>query len=84
MTLVDYQRWLAGQREFQASRVPMCSLLGNHDLRLRRTLLGEAHRVAAETAATAASLSPAQRARAAVEKHWSWAGVAERLLQPFN
>ena len=26
----------------------------------------------------------AAAARAAVEKRWSWAGVAERLLQPFN
>jgi glycosyltransferase involved in cell wall biosynthesis len=26
----------------------------------------------------------AQAARATVEKRWSWAGVAERLLQPFN
>jgi glycosyltransferase involved in cell wall biosynthesis len=26
----------------------------------------------------------ASAARAAVEQRWSWAGVAERLLQPFN
>jgi glycosyltransferase involved in cell wall biosynthesis len=26
----------------------------------------------------------AEAARTAVEKRWSWAGVAERLLQPFN
>ena len=42
-------------------------LLGNHDLRLRRALVGESPRVAAETAETVASLSPAQRARAAAE-----------------
>jgi hypothetical protein len=26
----------------------------------------------------------ASAARSAVERRWSWAGVAERLLQPFN
>jgi glycosyltransferase involved in cell wall biosynthesis len=36
------------------------------------------------------ALAPAERAhlgeaaRRAAEKHWSWAGVADRLLQPFN